>query len=65
MDDRGDVQQGRDSRGLLRAVVGDGTPLLVLTGVGLLFAGGFAMFLGLRGEFLPHDLRYLGIDDLR
>jgi hypothetical protein len=63
VDDRGDVKEGRDSRGLLGAVVGDGTPLLVLTAVGLLFAGGFAMFLGLRGEFLPHDLRYLGMTE--
>jgi len=63
VDDRGDVQKGRESRGLLGAVVGDGTPLLVLTAVGLLFAGGFAMFLGLRGEFLPHDLRYLGMTE--
>lgn len=45
--------------GLLRTAVGDGVPLLLVTAAGLVFAGGFAMFLGLRGEFLPHDLRYL------
>jgi hypothetical protein len=45
-------------------VVGDGTPLLALTAVGLLFAGGFAIFLGVRGEFLPHDIRYLGMTEV-
>lgn len=60
----GDVRrESGDARGLLGAVVGDGTPLLVATAVALLFAGGFAMFLGLRGEFLPHDLRYLGMTE--
>jgi hypothetical protein len=28
---------------------------------GLLFAGGFALFLAATGEFLPHDLQYLGM----
>jgi hypothetical protein len=70
VDERGNVlpERARDhgptnGRGLLGAVVGDGTPLLVLTATGLLFAGGFALFLGLRGEFLPHDLRYLGMTE--
>jgi hypothetical protein len=60
---QGRARGSADSRGLLGAVIGDGTPLLVLTAVGLLFAGGFAMFLGLRGEFLPHDIRYLGMTE--
>ena len=40
------------------------TQLLSLTG--LLLAGGFALFLAASGEFLPHDIRYLGMsaDDL-
>jgi hypothetical protein len=46
-------------RGLLREVVGDGVPLLLLTAFGLTFAGAFAMFLAATGEFLPHDVRYL------
>jgi hypothetical protein len=48
-----------ESRGLVRAVIGDGVPLLLLTASGLVFAGGFAMFLAATGQFLPHDLRYL------
>jgi hypothetical protein len=34
---------------------------------GLLFAGAFALFLAAAGEFLPHDIDYLGMsaDDLR
>ena len=52
-----------DPRSLLRAAIGDGVPLLLLIAVGLAFAGGFAIFLGLRGEFLPHDIRYLGMTE--
>ena len=47
--------------GLLRLLVGDGRPLLALTGLALLFSGGFALFLAARREFLPHDIRYLGM----
>src|SRR3982750_4024360 len=39
----------------------DGRPLLTLGTLGLLFAGGFAVFLGLSGQFLPHDVQYLGM----
>ncbi len=35
--------------------------LLVLLGVGLLLSGLFALFLGLTGQFLPHDERFLGM----
>jgi len=55
------MRDGCEDRGIVRLVVGDGVPLLVLTAVGLLFAGGFAMFLAASGEFLPHDIRYLGM----
>lgn len=50
-----------DSRGLVRTVVADGVPLLLLTAVGLVFAGGLCLFLALTGEFLPHDIRHLGM----
>ncbi len=50
-----------DDRGLLHAVVGDGRPLLLLTGLSLLLSGGFALFLTLTGQFLPHDLQFLGM----
>lgn len=43
------------------ALVGDGTPLLALTGFLLILAGLFAFFLGVTKQFLPHDVAYLGI----
>lgn len=55
------LKPGRQERGVLREILGDGTPLLMLTGLCLIFAGGFALFLCATGEFLPHDRAYLGI----
>lgn len=46
--------------GLVRLLVGDGRPLIALNGLALLGSGLFALFLSVRGEFLPHDLAYLG-----
>jgi hypothetical protein len=55
-----------DRRGYLAVVLGDGRPMLLAVAGGLLFAGGFALFLAATGEFLPHDIHYLGMssDDL-
>jgi hypothetical protein len=50
-----------EDRGLLPAVIGDGVPLLLVTAGSLVLAGGFALFLALTGEFLPQDVRYLGL----
>jgi hypothetical protein len=47
--------------GFLTAVVGDGIPLLIASAAALIFAGGFALFLSATGEFLPHDIHYLGM----
>src|SRR5687768_7910943 len=47
--------------GLLRTLVGDGRPLLVLSALALVAFGGFALFLGATGHFLPHDTAYLGM----
>jgi hypothetical protein len=47
--------------GLLRTLVGDGRPLLVLSALALVAFGGFAFFLGVSGHFLPHDTAYLGM----
>lgn len=47
-------------RGLLAGLADDGRPLLSLTGVALLLSGGFALFLSVRREFLPHDIAFLG-----
>ena len=49
----------RDEVGLLQALVGDGRPLIVLTGLCLLLAGGFAIFQSATGHFLPHDVEFL------
>ena len=48
-------------RGFLRLIAGDGRPLLAAVALALLAAGGFAVFVAVRGEFLPHDTAYLGI----
>jgi hypothetical protein len=55
-----------DERGFFRTIVGDGTPLLLAVAGSLVFSGGFAIFLAATGEFLPHDIHYLGMsaDDL-
>src|SRR5258706_6999181 len=52
---------GRDDRGLLSALLGDGRPLLLLSGLALVLAGGFALFLSATKHFLPHDVDYLGM----
>jgi hypothetical protein len=48
-------------QGFLSALIGDGRPLLVLTGLALLLSGAFALFLSATGSFLPHDVDYLGM----
>ena len=50
-----------DTRGLLEVLVGDGRPLLSLTGLSLVLSGAFALFLSATGHFLPHDKQFLGI----
>jgi hypothetical protein len=46
---------------LFEAIVGDGRALLQFTAFALLFSGGFALFLSIRREFLPHDIAFLGM----
>ncbi len=52
--------------GFFDPLLGDGRPLLFAVAGALLFAGGFCLFLAATGEFLPHDIHYLGMsaDDL-
>src|SRR6266446_9746189 len=50
-----------DDRGLFGALVGDGRPLLLFTGLCLVLSGLFALFLSATGHFLPHDVQYLGM----
>ena len=47
--------------GLFERWVGDGRPLLAASAGALIFAGGFAIFLALTGDFLPHDVDFLGM----
>lgn len=41
------------------ALIGDGTPLILLTALALAASGGFALFLSVTGAFLPHDIAFL------
>jgi hypothetical protein len=51
----------RDERGFFQALAGDGRPLLLVLGLGLLLSGLFALFLAVTGQFLPHDEQFLGM----
>lgn len=51
----------RDQRSFFSALTGDGVPLLVACAAGLWAAGAFCVFLSVSGEFLPHDIDYLGM----
>lgn len=53
-----------DDRGLLATLIGDGRSLLMLTGLALIGSGGFAIFQSATGQFLPHDVQYLGMTAL-
>ncbi|MCX7423440.1 MAG: hypothetical protein NT013_28430 [Planctomycetia bacterium] len=48
-----------DRRGFLEAMIGDGRPLIVLTGICLGLGGAFAIFQALTGHFMPQDTAYL------
>lgn len=50
-----------EDRGLLRAVVGDGRPVVAVGALALIASGAFALFLSATGQFLPHDTAYLGL----
>jgi hypothetical protein len=54
-------ERSDEERGLFSVLVGNGLPPLMLVAGSLVLAGGFAVFLALTGEFLPHDIRYLGM----
>jgi hypothetical protein len=54
-------QTDHDDRGLLDALLADGRPLLLFTGVALVLSGGFAIFQSATGHFLPHDVQFLGM----
>ena len=54
-------QTNYDHRGLISALVGDGRPLLIFTGLMLVLSGAFALFLSANQHFLPHDVQFLGM----
>jgi hypothetical protein len=54
------MAQADDQRGFFE-MIGDGRPLLMLTALSLIFSGGFAIFQSATGQFLPHDVQYLGM----
>lgn len=51
----------RDSRSFFGELIGDGRSLILLMSWALAVAGGGALFLSCTGEFLPHDVDYLGM----
>jgi hypothetical protein len=48
-------------RGIFEALLSDGRPLLLFTGLALILAGGFAIFTAATGHFLPQDTQFLGM----
>jgi hypothetical protein len=65
-DEAAKIAETQADTGFLAAIVGDGVLLLVAAAGSLVLAGGFAMLLAASGQFLPHDIAYLGMsaDDL-
>lgn len=55
------IAVGTSEPSFLAALIGDGRPLLIATGAALILSGVFALFLSVRGEFLPHDTATLGL----
>lgn len=58
----GEAGATTDDRGLWEAILGDGRPLLIFTGLALGLSGLFAIFQAGTGHFLPHDTQFLGMD---
>lgn len=52
-----------DEPGLLTSIWRDGRGLLTVMALGLLAAGGFAWFLAVTNQLLPHDLAWLTISE--
>jgi len=55
-----DYQQ-HDDESLFAPLLANGRHFLTLGALGLLLAGGFAIFLAATGQFLPHDVQFLGM----
>ncbi len=52
----------RDERSLVEVAVGDGRPLIALTGISLVLSGGFAVLQSVSGHLLPQDSHAIGMD---
>jgi hypothetical protein len=48
-------------RGIFAALLNDGRPPLLFTGLALILSGGFAIFTAATGQFLPQDTQFLGM----
>jgi len=53
--------RSHDDEGLISVLIGDGRPLLIFFGLSLILSGGFALFLSINQQFLPHDVQFLGV----
>lgn len=53
------LSQPDDQQGFLQALLGDGRPLLFFVGLMLVLSGGFALFLSITHQLLPHDIQFL------
>lgn len=51
-----------DQRGFISALIGDGRPLLSLTGTALILSAGFGILQSISGYLLPHDSEAIGMD---
>ena len=50
-----------DNRGIFEALIADGRPLLLFSGLAIVLAGVGAIFIAATGHFLPQDVEYLGM----
>lgn len=53
--------QNIDNRTITQVIISDGRPLLVFTGLVLIFSGLLVIAQSLSGYFLPHDTEFIGL----
>ncbi len=57
-----DGRSEHDRQGLIAGLIGDGRPLLSLSGTALFFSGVFGILQATTGYLLPHDSHAIGMD---